>query len=115
MEVLQRRVQLAPPPVIARQVVVRYRAASLVSFRQYLRFLQELEHHAEVLLLQVGHGEQVAHLADYLAGGPHLLAVAAEEVLPKHEPPLHALQRLQVVALLDGPGRAGGLLRNTRY
>lgn len=110
MKVLQRGVQLAPPPAVARQVVVRNRAPGLVPLRQYLRFLQELEHHAEVLLLQVGHGEQVAHLADYLAGGPHLLAVAAEEVLAEHKPPLHAFQRLQVVALwgAGGGGGAGG-------
>ena len=104
MEILQRGMQLTPPPVVARQVVVGYSAPCLVPLRQNLRFFQELEHHAEVLLLQVGHGQQVAHLADYLASGPHLLAVAAEEVLPEHEPPLHAFQCLQVVTLGTGGG-----------
>jgi len=61
--------------------------------------LQQLQDHSEVLLLQVRHCQQVAHLTHGLARAPHLVTVGAEKVLAQNKAALHALERLQVLAL----------------
>jgi hypothetical protein len=57
-------------------------------------------HHRKVLLLQIRHREEVAHLADRFARAPDLVRIGAEEVLPQHEAAFHALERLEVLPLL---------------
>lgn len=73
--------QFPPSSIVAGEIVVGYRSPGLIPLRENLRFFEKLKHHVEVLLLKVGHGQEVAHLADDLASAPYFFAVAAEEVL----------------------------------
>ena len=83
LEVLQRGVKFALASVVARHVVKRDRSSGRVPLRQDLGFFEELQDHREVLLLEVGHREQIAHLADGFARAPDLVRARAEEVLPQ--------------------------------
>lgn len=76
--------QFSSSSIVAGEVIVGYRSPGLIPLRENLRFLEKLKHHVEVLLLQIGHGQEVAHLADDLARAPYFFAVAAEEVLPEN-------------------------------
>lgn len=99
------RVELPLPPVITSQVIKSNRPPRWIPLRQNLRLLQQLQHHREVLLLEVCHGEEVAHFADYFAGSPDFFGVGTEEVLAEDEAAFHAFEGFEVVAL----GREWGM------
>ena len=99
LHVTQRRALLADLAIVARQVVEGDGAHDGVSLRQHLGLLEHLERQRRVVLLHARHGEEVAHLADALAGVVDLDRVEPEAVAAQHQRALHSLQRLHQLAV----------------
>ena len=90
LEVLEGRMEFSLAAIVAGQVIECYSPTGGVPLREDLSLLQELQHHSEILLLQVRHGQKVAHLAHHLARTPDLIRISTEKVLTKYETTFHA-------------------------